>query len=558
VLNKFLYKKAKKMIITANFVDIHNREIYPASVDIEDGRIASVKKADATPEVYMLPGFIDAHVHIESSMVTPVAFAYQAVKHGTVGVVTDPHEIANVLGEAGVDFMIENGELTPLKIMFGAPSCVPATGFESSGARIDVASINALLDRKGIGYLSEMMNFPGVIHNDAEVLKKIEIAREKGLPVDGHAPGLIGDDLKRYVDAGISTDHECFSLEEAEEKIEAGMKILIREGSGAKNYKALRPLIKSHPGKIMFCTDDLHPDDLLEGHINKLVFRAIKEGYNLYDVLRAASRNAVEHYQLETGLLREGDPADFILIDSFEQGNIIATYINGEKVFSEGRTHFDQVQSGTPNHFETGKISTADLQVSARGILLRTIEAIDGELITKSKTMKALIKDGFVIPDPERDLLKIVVVNRYRQCDPSVAFIHGFGLKQGALVSSIGHDSHNIICVGASDEAIAEAINWVIDHKGGIAMHDGEKVLGLPLEIAGIISVKTVKEAAEKYKELSKNAKVLGSGLTAPFMTLAFMSLLVIPELKLSDQGLFDGSNFSFTSLFIDSDEYRL
>lgn len=542
------------MIINSNFVDIHTRDIYPARVEIHDGKIIAVNRVGAAPEGYMLPGFIDAHVHIESSLVTPVAFSYQAVRHGTVGVVSDPHEIANVLGEAGVDFMIENSELSPLKTLYGAPSCVPATGFESSGAILDDASIRRILEKDSVAFLSEMMNFPGVIQKDPAVLSKIKIARDKGLPVDGHAPGLMGEDLKTYVDAGISTDHECFSIKEAEEKIQAGMKILIREGSGAKNFNALIPLLKTHPEQIMFCTDDLHPDDLLEGHINKLVFRAIGEGYDLFDVLRAASINAIEHYHFDVGLLRVGDPADFILIDDFDRGNILATYINGKKIFAEGKTLFKQTTSSTPNFFNAEKISPLDIKVKEAGKLMRTIVAVNGELITKERIEKPRIKNGFVMSDPGEDTLKIVVINRYHKRDPAVAFIHGFGLKKGALVSSIGHDSHNIICVGVSDEAIAEAVNWVIGHKGGIAIHNGEKVQGLPLEIAGIMSANTVKVAAEKYKELSVKAKELGSELTAPFMTLAFMSLLVIPELKLSDQGLFDGKQFSFTSLFIDSD----
>lgn len=534
----------------ANLVDIFKRSVYPAEICVQNGRILSVYEIDGPAEKYILPGFIDAHVHIESSMVTPVEFSREAVKHGTVGSVSDPHEIANVLGIQGVDFMIENSRHTAMKILFGAPSCVPATSFESSGATIDAKGVEELLRRPEIGFLSEMMNYPGVVYGDGEVVEKISLALKNDMPIDGHAPGLRGKDLKIYAESGITTDHECFTQEEAEEKIFHGMSILIREGSGAKNFEALIPLLEKHPDRIMFCTDDLHPDDLMEGHINVLVKRALDLGYNLFDVLRAASYNANEHYKLNIGMLRPGDAADFIVADSLTNLTVLSTFINGKEVFSDGEVHIKSIKGETPNKFNARNIKASDLKIEAKKNHIKVIQAIDGELITRKKVFQARIVDGCIQEDIKLDVLKIVVVNRYKQIEPALAFINGFNLRKGALASSIAHDSHNIICVGTSDKEIAETINWIIDNKGGIAVHDGKMVSGLPLDIAGILSSDTVENAAEKYKALSGIAKSNGSDLKAPFMTLAFMSLLVIPELKLSDKGLFDGNSFEFTSLF--------
>ena len=543
------------MKLHSNIVDVHSRRIYPAEIRINNGRITSVREIKEKQDHYLVPGFVDAHVHIESSMVTPVAFSKVAMRHGTIAAVSDPHEIANVLGVDGVDFMVKNAAKTPMKILFGAPSCVPATSFESSGSEIDAEGIFRLLQDPNIGFLAEVMNFPGVIQGDQEVMKKLAIAKKGGFPIDGHAPGITGKDIEKYVAAGISTDHECFSYEEAVEKISLGMKILIREGSGAKNFNTLIPLLREYPDRIMFCTDDLHPDDLLGGHINLLVKRAIGLGYNIFDVLRAAGVNAAEHYGLDIGILREGDLADFIIVDSLERWNVLETYINGSSVFKDDSINLDFVESEKPNKFNILKIEIEDLIVKSADSDLRVIKAIDGELITKELRFHETIEKGNVIPDLENDVLKIGVVNRYFQSKPAIGFINGFGIKQGALASSIAHDSHNIICVGTSDEYMAEAINWIIEHKGGIVVNDGNKLRGLQLDIAGIMSSKSVEYAARKYKELSAIAKEIGSEMKAPFMTLAFMALLVIPELKLSDKGLFSGKKFSFTSLFYLWDE---
>ena len=542
------------MLIRSNLVDIHRRSVYPAEIMVQNGRIASIREIPEKQKDFLLPGFIDAHVHIESSMVTPVAFSREVVRHGTVSVVSDPHEIANVLGREGVNFMVENARKTPLKICFGAPSCVPATNFESSGAELNAEEIRKLFKIPEIGFLSEMMNFPGVVNNDVDVLLKIRVARELGLPVDGHAPGLRGDDLTKYVAAGISTDHECFTYEEAEEKIQQGMKILIREGSGARNFNALIPLLRKYPEQIMFCTDDLHPDDLLRGHINKMVIRAVKEGYDLFDTLRAASWNAAKHYHLSTGMLRESDPADFILVDSLEEMNVISTFIDGRQVFERGEVKIEETLTTRPNIFNIKPVTTGDLAIKKRGNRIRVIQALDGELITNEKEQGVFEKEGMAIQNVEKDILKITVINRYQQQKPATGFIQGFLLKKGAIASSIAHDSHNIICVGASDNAMIQAINWIINHRGGIALSDELHVEGLPLEIAGIMSAGSASNAAEVYHSLTLQARKLGSEMKAPFMTLAFMALLVIPEIKLSDRGLFDGNKFSFVPLFSDQE----
>lgn len=543
------------MLLYRNLIDIHNREMYPARIEITQGRISGISRTHQPAEGYVLPGLIDAHVHIESTMVTPVAFSREAVRHGTTGTVSDPHEIANVLGAEGVEFMVNNAKETPLKIMFGAPSCVPATPFESSGACIDAVAVKRLLQMPEIGYLSEMMNYPGVVHQDEQVMQKIEAAHQQGVPVDGHAPGVVGEELVKYADAGITTDHECFTYEEAVEKIGQGMHILIREGSGAKNFNALIPLLRNYPDKVMFCTDDLHPDDMVHGHINLMVKRAISEGYDLFDTLRAASLNAIRHYHLNVGMLRVGDPADFILVDSPEHLQVEATYINGEPVYLDGKVNIPEITPSPVNKFLIGEINETSIRIQQEGDLLKVIQAIDGELITREKVVAPRIENEYVVSDTANDILKIVVVNRYKKAPPAVGFINGFGLTKGALVSSIAHDSHNIICVGTHDTCITETINWVIRNKGGIALHDGEKVHGLPLEIAGIMSSGSVAYAAEKYKHLSEAASALGTRLKAPFMTLAFMALLVIPDLKMSDKGLFDGRSFSFTPLFVTENE---
>jgi len=538
--------------ITGQVADIFNRRIFSATIFFENGKIISVTPAQNAENTghFIIPGFTDAHVHIESSMLVPAEFAKLAVVHGTVSTVSDPHEIANVCGLPGVEYMIENGNTVPFKFNFGAPSCVPATVFETAGAEMNAADIEKLLQRDDIKYLSEMMNFPGVLFNDAAVMKKIAAAHKLNKPVDGHAPGLRGEKAKQYINAGISTDHECFTAEEALDKLQYGMKILIREGSAAKNFEALIGLLHDYPGMIMFCSDDKHPDSLVAGHINQLCARAIAKGIDVFNVLRAACVNPVLHYKTGVGLLRQGDAADFIVVKDLKNFEVIQTYIDGELVAQHGQSLIGKKQNKSPgiiNNFNCNPKNPGDFAVAwnnEKNIVV--MEALDGQLITNKLAYAPKVSSGEITSDAGKDILKIVVVNRYQQAPVSKAFIKNFGLGRGAIASSVAHDSHNIVAVGVDDESICKAVNLVIEKQGGISCvsNDAEMVLGLP--VAGLMSNENGYDVAAAYTAIDAMAKSLGSKLSAPFMTLSFMALLVIPHIKLSDKGLFDGDVFEF------------
>ncbi len=539
------------MEIRGNIVDIKNKSIYPGEVRIENGKITAITKIEGTFEDYILPGFVDAHVHIESSMLVPSEFARLAVTHGTVATVSDPHEIGNVLGVEGVKYMIDNGNQVPFKFNFGAPSCVPATTFETAGATITPEDIDELLKDPQIKYLTEMMNYPGVLFDDEVVLKKLAIAKKHGKPIDGHAPGLRGENAKKYIDAGITTDHECFTYEEAADKLSLGMKIIIREGSAAKNFEALIDLLPDNYERMMFCSDDKHPDDLIIGHINQLAARAVARGIDVFKVLQAACLNPVEHYGLEVGMLRVGDPADVIVVHDLKDFKVKQTYIDGALVAENGQSFIKQVDIKIINNFNTDKKTLAEFQIKATHPNLNVIEALDGELITKSTHQPAKTDNGFLVADVSNDVLKMTVVNRYSNQPPAVAFIKGFGLKEGAIASCVGHDSHNIIAVGADDESLCKAVNLIIEQTGGIAAVGKIEEQVLPLPIAGIMSADDGYKVGADYSKIDQFSKELGCTLGAPFMTLSFMALLVIPSLKLSDLGLFDGNKFEFVDLQI-------
>ena len=537
------------MQIQGQIVDIQNRRVYAGEITVENGKITSIIEKNHDVQHYIMPGFIDSHIHVESSMLVPSEFAKIAVLHGTVATISDPHEIANVLGASGVYFMIENGKKVPFKFHFGAPSCVPATTFESAGATIDSDGIKELMASPDIYYLAEMMNYPGVLFDDAEVLKKIEWAKHFNKPVDGHAPGLRGESAKKYISAGISTDHECFTFEEAEEKLSLGMKILIREGSAAKNFEALIDLLPKNYENMMFCSDDKHPDDLIVGHINLLCARAIAKGIDVFKILQAACVNPVNHYKMNVGLLKENDAADFIVVEDLVDFKVKQTYINGELVAQNGESFVKHVPFETPNNFNITSKEISDFEVSGSGSKIRVIEALEGQLITNEIHHKSLIVDGKIVSDTENDILKMAVVNRYQNTKPAIAFIKNFGLKKGAIASSVAHDCHNIVVVGTSDEEICNAVNLIIKNTGGVCAVNGAENKMLPLPVAGIMSDKNGWETGKLYQEIDAMAKELGSNLKAPFMTLSFMALLVIPDLKLSDKGLFSGNTFSFVDL---------
>ena len=536
--------------IGGQIVDLVNSRIFSGVVVVEDGKIKRIEEQPVGNTRYIMPGFVDAHVHIESSMLVPSEFARLATCHGTVATVSDPHEIANVLGKEGVKYMVENGKKVPFKFFFGAPSCVPATTFESTGCTLNSKDIDDLLASNDIYYLSEMMNYPGVIFEDREVMEKIAAAKRHGKPIDGHAPAVTGVDLQKYVSAGITTDHECFSLAGALEKISLGMKILIREGSAAKNFEALIPLMATHPERLMFCSDDKHPNELVEGHIDELVRRAIALGYNVIDVLKAASLNAVRHYKLNVGLLQQGDDADFIVVDDLRSPIARQTYIKGELVAENGTSNINYKETETPNQFKAEYLHADDLFVPDKEMRIKVIECIDGQLITKSFFTEPKVENGNLVSDVEHDILKIVVINRYHPSKPAVAFIKGFGLRRGALASSVAHDSHNIVAVGVNDKDILHAVNLLIEHGGGVTAYCNTEMVAVPLPVAGLMTNEDGYEVAAAYQNVDALAKRLGSTLYAPFMTLAFMALLVIPEMKISDKGLFDVTKFDFTPLF--------
>lgn len=536
--------------LSGNIVDVLNSKIYPGTLKISNGRIIDIIRESSEYKNYILPGFVDSHVHIESSMLTPSEFARVAVIHGTVAAVSDPHEIANVLGVDGVKYMIENGKMTPMKFYFGAPSCVPASTFETSGAIIGPEELEKLLKLEEIKYLGEVMNFPGVLSGDSILHKKISIAKKYSKLIDGHAPGLRGKGLMQYIDAGITTDHECLAKDEALEKIRLGMKVQIREGSAAKNAKDLMSIIEEHCEDCMFCSDDKHPDDLVKGHINDLVKMALNSGIDMMKVLTVACVNPVLHYKLDVGILQKGDSGDFLVVDNLHDFKILSTYINGQIVAGEGKSLINKVPSTILNNFNVGKKKKVDFALPRNKGNINVIEAIDGGLITNKLILIPRIVNGYAVSDVERDILKIAVVNRYSEEEVAIGFIKNFGLKKGAIASSVAHDSHNVIAVGVTDEDICRAVNLIIEYKGGISAISEEKEMVLPLPIAGIMSNEDYSEVANKYGAIDNMAKSLGSTLYAPFMTLSFMALLVIPKIKLSDMGLFDSEKFQFINIF--------
>ncbi len=536
--------------ISGNIVDIINKTISPGIIEIKNGKICSITSVEDNYQTYIIPGFVDSHIHIESSMLTPSEFARVAVVHGTVGSVCDPHEIANVLGVEGVRYMIADGGRVSFKFSWGAPSCVPATAFETSGAQLGIDEIETLFKTKDVCFLSEVMNVPGVLNDDPEVIGKINLAKSYSKVVDGHAPSLGGKDLAKYISYGISTDHECITESEALEKLQLGMKVLIREGSAAKNFNDLISVAKVYPDECMFCSDDKHPDDLRLGHINTMVKKAVRYGLDVMDALRIATLNPVKHYNLDVGLLRHGDPADFLVIDNLFDFTILKTFINGSLVAENGNTLIKAQSKKIVNNFKAKEKGTDEFSIIHKNGKVNIIRVIDGQLITERSQEEPKAVKGFLASDPDRDILKIAVINRYGDRIPSIAFVQNFGLKSGAIGSSVAHDSHNIVAVGVDDNDLCKVVNLIIKNKGGIGAVCGDREMILPLPIAGIMSNLSSKEVAQRYTDIDMFAKELGSSLRSPFMTLSFMALLVIPEIKLSDKGLFDGKNFSFIDLY--------
>ncbi|ALO15694.1 Adenine deaminase [Salinivirga cyanobacteriivorans] len=542
------------MKVRGNFLDFRGSKFFIGELAVQNGKIGSIKRfGEGTDPAlpFILPGLIDAHVHIESTMVTPKYFAGHVVKFGTVGVVTDPHEISNVCGVEGFEYMYNEARNTPLGVYFGVPSCVPATPFESSGATFDADTINYIFENYDTVALSEMMNFPGVVNGVPDVMEKLQVARNHEKVIDGHAPALKGTDLKKYIGSGISTDHEAFTYDEAKEKIKSGMMIQIREGSAARNFEALHELISEYPEKVMFCTDDAHPDTLINGHIDRIVKMALDKGHSIFDILKAASFNAVKHYDLPVGSLRINDSADFIIVNNLTDFTVQKTILKGEDVYDLGKNLEIPISQNVVNRFEVDPINAEQLKLPDKNVPVKIIEALDGELITKSFTAKLPVIDNFLQTDTSQDILKIAVVNRYDQIPKvQVGFVKGFNLKNGAFASSIAHDSHNVICVGVNDHDMLMAINTLIAEQGGIGVCADQKMDLIPLPVGGLMANESIENMAVKYNELDQKVKELGSGFHAPFMTLAFMSLLVIPSLKIGDRGLFNVDKFDFVDLY--------
>ncbi len=544
-----------KMVISGNIVDVLRRKIIKGRLYIKDGRVFDIQPSDNVNPVYILPGMIDSHIHIESSMVTPARFAQNAVRFGVVSTVSDPHEIANVCGTDGVVFMIENAAKVPFKFWFGVPSCVPATPFEKSGAILGVEDIARLFDQYGLKYLAEMMNFPGVVNQNHDVMAKLKVALDRNLPIDGHAPGLAGEPLMQYIKSGIETDHECTSLAEGEEKIKFGMKVLIREGSAAKNFEELYPLIDLYPDHVMLCSDDFHPENFAKSYLDRLIRVGQERGLDFWNLIQAVTINPVTHYRLDVGLLQMGDKADFIVVDNLKRFNVLQTWIEGNLVFDGIKTFDYEGENNVINTFNAKPVTKSDILIEPKTKRVNVIKAFDGQLFTDQFVADVKVQNGNCVSDTENDYLKLVVLNRYEEgAKPALGFIQGFGLKKGAFAGSVAHDSHNIIAVGTNDDDIISAINSVIENKGGLSVAQGNYTNTLPLPVAGLLSDDPVDTVATKYLQLDKNVKDFGSTLQAPFMTLAFMSLLVIPKLKLGDKGLFDVTKFDFTELFVNQD----
>ncbi len=546
------YIMAKSEIYSGIIADVKANRFFKGSIEVLHGKIINIQEKDVQEDHYILPGLIDAHIHIESSMLIPSEFARLAVVHGTIATISDPHEIANVMGIEGVRYMINNGNKVPFKFYFGAPSCVPATIFETAGATIDLEQTKELMAMDEIRYLSEMMNFPGVLLGDEMVMKKIQAAKDVNKVIDGHAPGLRGENAKKYIEAGISTDHECFTKEEALDKLKYGMKIIIREGSAAKNFDALVSLLEEYPEKIMFCSDDKHPNELEIGHINLLAKRAVALGIDVMDVIKACTINVVEHYGLDVGLLQKGDNADFIITKDLKNFEVMATCIDGSLVAQDGISLIKSVKEKVINQFNCLPIAKTDITIKAESKKIHVIEAYDGQLITNDLILNAKDIDGNLVSDTENDILKLVVLNRYSPTPPTMAFVRNFGMKKGAIASSVAHDSHNIIAIGANEDEITRSINLLVASKGGISLVDGDQEEVLELPVAGLMTNEDGYKTGKAYDRMDQLAKALGSELSAPYMTLSFLALLVIQKLKLSDKGLFDGEKFQFTSLYVD------
>jgi adenine deaminase len=525
------------MEIHGKLVDIHKRKIFPATVTVEKGVITAIERNSHRGELFILPGFVDAHIHIESSLLPPSEFARLAVRHGTVATVSDPHEIGNICGISGVEWMLDNALEVPFKFSFAAPSSLPAK------------EVQELLIRPDVALLGQIDKGWKVLEKDPELMEKIAYAQRVRKPIDGYAPRLFGEDVKGYLAAGITTDSSCTTLSEAREKRTLGLKILVVEGSASKNFETLLPLLGQDPEGCMLCSDHLHAKDLLRGHMNLIIKRALEKGFDLFEILRIATKNPIEHYKLDVGMLRVGDPADLILVEDLTSLRVLETYIDGACVFKE-ETLMPKIEVTKINRFNARMTKPEDFAIQPQEGELNVIELADNQMLTKCSSFIPKIEGGLVTTDVARDLLKIALVNRYNKAPPVVGFLHGFGLKRGAIATTISHDEHHILAVGTTDEDLASAINVLIAEKGGIALAHQGKIDLLPLPIAGLMSALEAQEVATHYENLQEGAKALGCPLKAPFMTLSFLTHQSLPSLRMSPEGLYDVRSTSNISLF--------
>ncbi len=544
-------------------VDVFTRRIVEGDVALVGDAIAGIGRYDGAGRIeldgrYVAPGFIDAHVHIESAMVSPGAFARAVAPRGTTQVVADPHEIANVMGAAGIAYMLDASEGLPMRICYALPSCVPATPLETAGARLAAGDLAPFFGHRRVVALGEMMNFPGVVAADPEVLEKIEQARARQKPVDGHAPGLSGAALQAYLAAGIGTDHEYTTFKEAEEKLRFGMHVLVREGTGAKNLEDLVPLIDDRTcRRMMWCTDDRHPHDLIDdGHIDALVRKAISLGVEPLTAVQMATLNPAEYYGLaDAGAVAPGRRADLVVFSDLRRLQVETVICRGKIVAEDGRL---KPESGLPGPEPPAPVMNIDpdrldFSLPAGGRRIRVIGLVEGQIFTRSETAEVRIKEGMAEADPQRDILKLAVVERYSgDGKTGIGFVRGFGLAAGAIASSVAHDSHNIVCAGACDADMKAAVHKVAQMGGGLAVAaDGRVRASLALPIAGLMAEGSLPEVRSGLDALTAAARALGAALADPFMSLSFLALPVIPELKLTDRGLIDVEAFQPVSLFV-------
>jgi adenine deaminase len=554
-------RKADLVLKGGRIVNVFSGEIYRADVAIHKGTIAGLgeykgKKSIDVASKLILPGLIDSHVHLESSMLTPAEFAKAVLPNGTTAVVADPHEIANVLGEKGITYILKASEDLPLDFYFMLPSCVPATPLETSGARLKTADLLPFLKHGRVLGLAEMMNYPGVLSGDAEVLQKLRSF--SGQIIDGHAPGLSGKDLSAYVGTGITSDHECTSADEAREKMRLGMTIFIREGSAAKDMEALLPAVTVANSRFFcFATDDFQPGDLKNGSINELVKKAIRLGLDPMTAVRMATINPARHFGLKRkGAVLPGYDADLVIIDSFDDFGVVMVFKQGKLV---AKSDTCVIPCKSSHHEQTKRtvrirpITEQDIRIKAKTGHARVIELIPDQIETKHSVLPVSAQSGFVFSDTERDILKLMVIERHKATgNIGLGLVKGFGLRSGAIAGTVAHDSHNIIAAGVSDDDILVAVSEIRKLQGGLVVVHNKKVLAeIPLPVAGLMSDKPLSYVVEKLSEIEVAVKELGVKIKHPFGILSFLALPVIPELKLTDKGLVDVNQFKFVDLFV-------